>query len=45
MKIPNNNNISPNLIKSFSFIKKENQIEETKYIPKEFYTNQKIQKS
>ena len=50
MKIPNNNNISPNIIKSFSFIKKTKpKIEETKDIPKdipkEFYTNQKIQKS
>ena len=53
IKMPNNNNdnitnvVSPNIIKSFSFIQKlKPKIEETKeIIQKEFYTNQKIQKS
>ena len=53
IKMPNNNNdnitnvVSPNIIKSFSFIQKlKPKIEETKdTIPKEFYTNQKIQKN
>ena len=53
-KIPNNNNentsnvLSPNIIKSFSFIKKKikPKMEEAKeIIQKEFYTNQKIQRS